>query len=165
MGLTLRNIVLNLLYYGVVVAILPYCLLSAERSLGLSQPAFPILRIASIAVGLFGALLQLWSIVVFQRVGGGTPSPPLPPKQLVIRGPYWLVRNPMNVGEIMVLLALSGWFGSAALIGYATAAALAFHIFIVRWEEPSHIARFGDDYRRYKARVNRWLPRLRALRG
>jgi protein-S-isoprenylcysteine O-methyltransferase Ste14 len=36
-----------------------------------------------------------------------------------------------------------------------------FHLFVLFYEEP-HLARvFGDEYARYRARVNRWLPGLR----
>ncbi len=65
----------------------------------------------------------------------------------------------MNVGEVMVLLALAGWFVSPALVIYALLAWLAWHLFVVLWDEPTLLARFGERYARYRAATNRWMPR------
>ncbi|HLG17031.1 MAG TPA: isoprenylcysteine carboxylmethyltransferase family protein [Blastocatellia bacterium] len=160
MSLTLRNIALNMIYYAVVVVVLPGGLLLLERGLGFSERPLLPLRIAAGVVGVFGALLQIWCIVIFQRVGRGTPSPLFPPMRLVTRGPYRVVRNPMNIGELMVFLALAGWFASWFLLAYALGAAIAFHGFIKLWEEPRHAEKHGDEYARYRASVGRWIPRF-----
>ena len=33
-------------------------------------------------------------------------------------------------------------------------------IYLIRVEEPALERRFGEDYRRYKANVPRWIPRV-----
>lgn len=158
LSLTVKNILLNFVYYSVTVVILPWCLLSLETSLGFSHQPSLALHLCSIFVGLIGVSLQVWCIVLFQKVGAGTPSPLLPPKKLVTEGPYGWVRNPMNLGEVMLFFALAGWFASLALLAYALVAWLAFHLFIVYWEEPRQLERFGEEHERYKARVQTWIP-------
>jgi protein-S-isoprenylcysteine O-methyltransferase Ste14 len=65
----------------------------------------------------------------------------------------------MNLGEWLLFLALTGWFASPALLLCTALGSLAHHVFVVRWEEPKLLARFGDEYARYRATVNRWLPK------
>lgn len=120
---------------------------------------------AAVLLALSGAGLQLWCIVLFQSLGRGTPSPAFAPQKLVSEGLYALVRNPLNIGEVMLFLAIASWFASPLLLAYAALAALAFHCFIVKWEEPQHLKRFGEKYLEYRAKVNRWLPRFKARRG
>ncbi|MBI5239975.1 MAG: isoprenylcysteine carboxylmethyltransferase family protein [Elusimicrobia bacterium] len=100
---------------------------------------------------------------MFQREGRGTPSPAwpaLPPVRLVTLGPYRLVRNPMNIGEVALFLALAGWFGSGMLLLYAIASGLTFHLFVRLREEPAHRSKFGAAYKEYCASVARWWPRV-----
>lgn len=154
------NLLLNLAYYGLTVALFPWIILSLEEHFGLVRQPSSLLRIGSVLLGVAGAVLQFWCIAVIQMVGRGTPSPAFVPKRLVTEGPYKYVRNPMNIGELMLLLALSGWFASPMLFGYSVVAAIAFHSFILIWEEPQHLVRFGEEYIRYRRSVSRWVPRL-----
>ena len=78
---------------------------------------------------------------------------------LVIKGPYRWVRHPFYDAVAMLLLAFSlaaaNWF--MLLTGV-----LVFTLLAVRAprEEARLVARFGDDYRAYMARTNRFLPTL-----
>ena len=158
MGLTLRNVVVNSIYYGVTVGALPSLALWLEPfRLELTAPLWPLQALGAL-LGLVGVVLQLWGIVVLQTDGRGSPSPLVPTRQLVTRGPYAWVRNPINIGEILVFLALSVWFTSWMLLAYALLSLAAFHWFIVRAEEPRHERLFGDRYLQYRARVPRWWP-------
>jgi len=106
-----------------------------------------------------GVAVYLWCAWDFATFGRGTPLPLDPPKQLVARGLYRFVRNPMYVG---VLLAISGqalWFGSVATVWYALAVALFFHLFVVFYEEPALQFKFGESYVQYCRTVPRWLPK------
>src|SRR5690606_22414622 len=90
--------------------------------------------------------------------GRGTPAPLDPPRRLVVRGLYHVVRNPMYYG---VLNAIAGWivfFGSLGVAIYGLGVAAAFHIFVVRVEEPTLRRQYGADYDAYCRSVNRWLP-------
>lgn len=160
MSLTLTNILINLLYYGVTLIILPWLILYAESAIGITRHPSNILRAASILLALIGISLQVWCIALFQSVGRGTPSPAFAPQRLVTQGAYAHVRNPMNIGEVILFLALALWFASPLLLAYAALAALAFHLFIVAWEEPQHLKQFGKGYSDYRMQVNRWIPKL-----
>ena len=52
-------------------------------------------------------------------------------------------------------------FGSGTVLVYAVGLALAFHLFVVLYEEPTLRVRFGEDYAAYGRRVPRWIPRWR----
>jgi len=70
------------------------------------------------------------------------------------------MRNPMNVGEVAVFLALAAWFGSLALVMYALLGWSALHMFVVLYEEPQLARRFGAAYEKYRCEVERWMPKV-----
>jgi protein-S-isoprenylcysteine O-methyltransferase Ste14 len=110
-------------------------------------------------VGAVGGALALWCIVTFAVVGKGTPAPFDPPRKLVVRGPYRYVRNPMYIGAALALCGAAILYRSIPLLGYLFLFLIATHAFVVWYEEPTLARLFGDDYRAYRARVWRWLPR------
>jgi protein-S-isoprenylcysteine O-methyltransferase Ste14 len=163
MNLTTKNILCNLLYYTITLVAIPWGLIWLESSLLPSHNVPQELRIASLIIGSLGGFLQLWCIVIFQQRGKGTPSPFFPTSKLITTGPYRYVRNPMNIGELIVFLSLSGLFGSWLLLAYAAVAWIVFHAFILIVEEPRHFQEFGIDYEQYVRSVNRWLPVFRRM--
>jgi len=61
---------------------------------------------------------------------------------------------------ISVALVLLGWavsFGSVFLFVYTLIVVIAFHIRVVRGEEPWLARRYGSDWKRYSSQVPRWL--------
>jgi protein-S-isoprenylcysteine O-methyltransferase Ste14 len=94
--------------------------------------------------------------------GGGTPAPWDPPRRFVVAGVYRHVRNPMISGVIAALYAEALLLQSLPLLAWAVLFMLANLAYIPLVEEPGLEKRFGADYRRYKANVPRWIPRLRA---
>jgi protein-S-isoprenylcysteine O-methyltransferase Ste14 len=42
---------------------------------------------------------------------------------------------------------------------------LAFHVFVVNYEEPVLERKFGAQYRAFRANVPRWIPRLTPCRS
>jgi protein-S-isoprenylcysteine O-methyltransferase Ste14 len=107
-----------------------------------------------------GALFGL--LVDFVRVGHGTQAPLDPPRELVLRGLYRCVRNPMYLVYVMIVLGEALLYRSPALLAYALAFWLLTHTYVVIREEPALARRFGPSYTEYCRRVGRWLPRLRA---
>lgn len=112
---------------------------------------------------LCGTSLSLWCMLLFLRVGRGSPHPFVAKtKHLVTSGPYRVVRNPMmwGVGAILVGLALflgsvGLWFGLACFLLFVRA-------FVRGYEEPDLQRRFGAEYTDYCRRVPRWWPRFRS---
>lgn len=115
-------------------------------------------QVAGMAIGAGGVILALWCIATFILIGRGTPAPFDPPRRLVVVGPYRLVRNPMYIGAALALGGAALYYQSWALLGYCAAFALATHLFVVTYEEPTLRATFGDPYVRYCQRVRRWWP-------
>ena len=61
---------------------------------------------------------------------------------------------------IAVFLILSGWaisYSSWALVLYALAVLVLFHLRILWHEEPRLAGAFGENWVGYRARVSRWL--------
>lgn len=110
-------------------------------------------------VGAAGAALAAMCIFTFVFVGRGTPAPFDPPRQLVIRGPYGLIRNPMYLGATVALAGAALFYQSIRLLGYAGVFILVTHLFVVLYEEPVLRSSFGNDYDRYCRRTGRWSPK------
>ena len=112
-----------------------------------------------------GVPLLLDSFARFALQGRGTPAPVLPTEQLVVTGLYRYVRNPMYVGVVMVVLGQGLVIGSLAVLAYAAALLMTFHVFVMAYEEPKLRQTFGAEYERYCRNVSRWIPRSRPWRG
>ncbi len=108
-----------------------------------------------------GAPVLVWCIVNFAREGKGTLAPVDPPKFVVRGGPYRFVRNPMYVANLLIVSGGALFFESWAVAGWAVLIAAAFHMFVVRYEEPTLKRLFGDAYEEYRRSVPRWIPRFR----
>lgn len=106
-----------------------------------------------------GVIILVDSFIRF-AFAGGTPAPVTPTKRLVVTGFYRFVRNPMYVAVTSIILGQALLFANAALIAYLVTIWLAFHFFVLYYEEPRLKRDHGDDYATYCANVRRWLPRL-----
>ena len=112
-----------------------------------------------------GLGLLIWTVLLFDRVGKGTLGVGKvmgEPVNLVVRGPYRHVRNPMISGVLCILLGeaavtVSGWLLLWFAIFFTVQA-----ISIQFWEEPHLTRQFGDEYLSYRRHVPRWLPRMSA---
>src|SRR6516225_1405916 len=111
-------------------------------------------------LGFAVALRCVWD---FGWTGRGTPAPVAPPQRLVVVGFYRYVRNPMYLG------LATGWIGLWVVFGHANpvaiiavaAVAVAVHLFVVFYEEPTLRKKFGANYVEYCQNVDRWRPRVR----
>lgn len=108
-----------------------------------------------------GAPVLAWCIVNFAREGKGTLAPVDPPKFVVRGGPYRFVRNPMYVANLLIVAGEALFFGSWAVAAWAALIAIAFHGFVVVYEEPTLARLFGGAYEEYRRSVPRWIPRLK----
>jgi protein-S-isoprenylcysteine O-methyltransferase Ste14 len=118
------------------------------------------LRYPGLALLVAGAVLSYTSFWFFITEGKGTAFPTDPPKELVIRGPYLYVRNPMYVGNLAIIFGAAFYFASAAVLLYAVAMCFVTHFYITASEEPVLIRRYQDPYLQYIKTTPRWLPRL-----
>jgi protein-S-isoprenylcysteine O-methyltransferase Ste14 len=100
------------------------------------------------------------SFARFALQGLGTPAPIAPPQNLVVTGLYRYVRNPMYVAVVAVILGQAILFGDGRLMTYGVFMWLAFHAFVLTYEEPVLAQSFGAEYEDFRANVPRWIPRL-----
>jgi protein-S-isoprenylcysteine O-methyltransferase Ste14 len=124
-----------------------------------------VLRGAGAFLLLLGGAALLECFFRFAWTGFGTPAPVLPTRRLVVSGLYRHVRNPMYVAVASLIFGQVLWFGQKPLLLYGGTVWLAFHLFVLAYEEPTLRRQFPQDYPRYLSAVPRWLPRLRPWRG
>lgn len=109
-----------------------------------------------IAAGL-PALLDSFGRFALQ--GLGTPAPIAPPRNLVVTGMYRYVRNPMYVALLALTLGQGLLFGSMGVLEYGIVLWSGFFLFVVLYEEPTLLGKFGEEYDTFCAHVPRWIPR------
>ena len=158
MAIVLKSILFLIAAPGTVLVLAPYLLLRSQYQL-LSLP-LGALRWLGLLPAFAGIAFLLWSFWAFTFIGKGTPAPIDPPKIFVAEGLYRLVRNPMYVGVLLTLMGEVLVFQSIILLVYSLLVFLAFHLFVVYYEEPRLREQFGDSYLRYLGNVPRWLPRV-----
>jgi protein-S-isoprenylcysteine O-methyltransferase Ste14 len=141
----------------VVVVVVPAILLSASGGRVELGPA----SFAGDPLVVAGAALLLDSVILrFAREGRGTLAPVDPPRFVVRGGAYRWLRNPMYVANVAVLLGVGLVAGSWYVLLWAAVMFVTFHAFVVWYEEPHLRAAFGEEYERYRAATDRWLPRV-----
>ena len=145
------------LFIAFVMGYVPYAITGWRVA-----PAFfgwePV-RWVGVALLVLSSLLVLEFVGRFVFEGHGTPFPLAPPGCLVIGGAFRFVRNPSYVAAVLSVIGQGLLFGSRDVLLYAVVLALAFHLFVVAYEEPVLREKFGADYEAYCRRVPRWVPR------
>ena len=168
---TLKTVLQIVVMWGVLLVLMPLAIHWGESRFGM--PAWPgagpgMERIGAVlgaVLTVAGSLLGLWTANVLVRDGAGTPLPLDTARELVVAGPYRHVRNPMAIGGFGQGIGVAVWLGAPAVLAYV-AVGMAIWQWIARpWEERDLEERFGDRYRRYRAAVPCWLPRLAPYDG
>jgi len=145
---------------GTVAGLVPWWI--SRWRMASSLPAWLPLQAAGVVLIACGALVLLDSFARFALKGLGTPAPVFPTRHLVISGLYRYVRNPMYVAVVSLIVGQALLFGNLRLLEYGVVVWLAFHTFVLAYEEPTLRASFGPEYDVYCRAVSRWIPRLRA---
>lgn len=154
MLLTLRSLFWTIVLPETITVYVPSLILR-----GTARPdPWGMMQWLAVLVGVLGSAILIHSIVAFAFFGGGTLSPVDAPRNLVVRGLYCYVRNPMYFGVCLVLLAEGAFFDSVALLEYAGIFVVAVNLFVILYEEPRLRREFGESYERYCRSVNRWRP-------
>jgi len=121
-------------------------------------PALPVPGWMALLVMLLGLALNLLPKLAFRRARTTVnPLRPAAATSLVTGGIYRHTRNPMYLGQVLVLLGGMLWLGSAAallvvplFVGWITR-------FQILPEERLLSARFGTDFAAFRRAVRRWL--------
>ena len=75
------------------------------------------------------------------------------------------MRNPIYIAVVAVILGQGILFGDWRLMTYGGLMWLAFHAFVLTYEEPVLAQQFGVQYEDFRANVPRWIPRLSPWRA
>ena len=116
----------------------------------------PGLRWLAYPVGLLGLTMIARSVIAFHREATGI-VPFDEARTLVTTGFYRVTRNPMYLGMVLLLSAAALHFGTITSFVPVPIFAWVIQRRFIRPEERFLAAVFGERYRRYKARVRRWL--------
>jgi len=161
--LLVKVMIFALVAPGTVAVLVPYLLLVFDAaSCPYSSGPLGYIGVLLLALGSIVYTKCLWDFAV---TGRGTPAPIDPPKNLVVRGLYRYVRNPMYIGSVMVLLGEAIFFQARILFGYSVLVFVAFCLLVLLYEEPTLLRLFGDSYRQYCRTVPRWSPKMSGLRS
>jgi protein-S-isoprenylcysteine O-methyltransferase Ste14 len=165
----LRHLLAILLLPFMVVAVIPRWLVrgwaASDTHWAVDTPVELLGRVAGGVIFLSGFALFAWCVSLFVRVGEGTLAPWDPTQRLVAVGPYRYVRNPMITGVVTMLIGEALVRGSRVLTIWAATFVVFNYVFFLIFEEPDLERRFGEDYRRYKSNVPRWIPRRTPWNG
>ncbi|HRA40548.1 MAG TPA: isoprenylcysteine carboxylmethyltransferase family protein [Pyrinomonadaceae bacterium] len=148
--------------WSAILVVFPYLITIVEGSFGITRLQVPFQK--PLAAVLFIAISSpgVRGSIVMSKIRKGTPLPLDHAKNLVIRGPYAFVRNPMAVSGIGQGLAVALFLGSPLVALYALIGSLVWQLIFRPLEEDDIERRFGRAYREYRLNVKCWIPRSRA---
>jgi protein-S-isoprenylcysteine O-methyltransferase Ste14 len=117
---------------------------------------------AGVTLIFIGLYIMGRTISSFIKNGRGTLAPWSPTKHLIVDGFYSYVRNPMIIGVMTVLIGESIAIVSIKIFVWSIVFFTINTIFSIVYEEPDLERKFGDQYREYKKRVPRWIPKFKS---
>ena len=144
--------------WGFALGLLPALAVEVDKSLHLPRWQWASRR--PIGIGLFvaGSAVGLTSAWVMADKGKGTPVPFDAASELVISGPYRVVRNPMTVSAIIQATGVAVALGSPTAGTIPVAGVILWNKFLRPPEEQFLTERFGEPYRLYQTAVKCWVP-------
>lgn len=146
-----------LLPFNVVVTIPCFILYFSGYHYNSPDIKYLIAGILLLSAGLF---LAGWTMVLFNNVGKGTLAPWNPPENLVVKGPYCYVRNPMIIGVLLVLISEYFLLNAIEILWWTVLFFIINNIYFYVFEERQLENRFGEEYKKYKKNVPMWIPRF-----
>jgi len=126
-------------------------------------PTIAELNKIGLALFVIFSFIGLYSAVEIVRIGKGTPLPMDQTSNLVITGPYKLIRNPMAVAGIGQGISLSIILSSIHILMYSILGAILWQYVVKPMEEKDMIRRFGSEYERYRDSVKCWIPKMKKM--
>ena len=103
-----------------------------------------------------GTTMMLAATGLFRRLGTNV-RPSQPATKIATTGPYRWTRNPMYLGMALIYAGLAIGFDGPIAFALLPLVLIAIQARVIAREERYLEAKFGDDYRRYRAKVRRWL--------
>lgn len=131
--------------------------LLADWLLGLSLPLSQSVRFGALGVlALLGLAIGLPANARFTRAG--TDVKPWKATSAIVReGAFRFTRNPMYLGMALLYLGLALGLASVSALVLFPVLLVVIQTQVIAREERYLEAKFGEEYRSYKAAVRRWL--------
>jgi len=142
---------------GIVSGLVPWWI--SGRYTDTTSLGWPLKGFGGVLIAA-GTWILVDSFVRFALQGLGTPAPVFPTRHLIVSGLYRYVRNPMYVAVVAIILGQSLLLGNARVFGYGVLVWIAFHLFVLIYEEPTLRFTHGKEYQEFRSNVPRWIPRL-----
>jgi protein-S-isoprenylcysteine O-methyltransferase Ste14 len=131
--------------------------LSLDRILPWSIELTSIARYAGSGILIVAGLLFGLSAAGLFRKAGTDVKPWKATSAIVADGVYRLTRNPMYLGMALLYAGLGLFFSSLGAMLLLPVLLIIIQTQVIAREERYLEGKFGDEYRRYKASVRRWL--------
>lgn len=112
--------------------------------------------VAGVALISAGVVLMAWALAAM--LSRRTPvMPGQAPEALVTQGPFVLSRNPIYLGDVLVLAGAALWVGPVWGILLVVPLMAVLTLRFIRPEESRLQDRFGAEYDAWADRTRRWL--------
>ncbi len=119
---------------------------------GLSSAISPL----GVLMVILALSMDVWAFVTFKQMKT-TIMPNKAATHLATNGPFRWSRNPIYVGNIVLILGFAVIFGNVWMIITAVLAFFAIGELAIKREEEHLEAQFGGEWKEYTSRVRRWL--------
>ena len=130
----------------------------------LTEPYHPWLLFAGLSITIFGEAIRGATIgLAYIRRGGRNKT--VYASNLVTEGIFNHCRNPLYVGNILMLLGVGILSNSLLYTALIIPAFLFIYQAIVMAEENFLRGKFGAEFEAYCQRVNRWIPEFKGLQA
>jgi protein-S-isoprenylcysteine O-methyltransferase Ste14 len=113
-------------------------------------------RVVGYGLGIAGMALMIWGLATLYAARTNI-WPHKAADHLITHGPFRFRRNPIYMGEVLILLGLAQATLNIWLAIMAPLFAVAILLLAILPEERHLEARFGEQYLDYKARTRRWF--------
>lgn len=154
----LKTLVQVAIVWAFALGLLPAVVVRIEAGLGIHHWTGPASRWIGAVVFLAGSSCGLWSAWLMAVRGEGTPVPFDAARELVVEGPYRIIRNPMAVSAINQTIGVAIAVGSLGVFGLGLGGGILWHVWIRPPEERFLVGQFGEAYEAYRRHVQCWIP-------
>jgi protein-S-isoprenylcysteine O-methyltransferase Ste14 len=148
-----RTLVLPPVPYAIAIALgwwLDRRVTPLSLNMGVSTQVMAVLISAT---GILLMLLTAWELYRHQT----TVNPYSSASHLCVSGVFGLSRNPIYVGDWLVLIGASLWLMTFWPLIFSPIVWIIIRYGVIRHEEAHLEAKFGQEYRDYTRRVRRWI--------
>lgn len=126
--------------------------------LSLPQEIFQVLMVVGIALIIIGIGFIVLGRREFARYGQPT-DPGHPTSSVVKTGVFSISRNPLYLGCVILFFGIGLAINILWTLVLLVVSIILCHYVLIVPEERYLVARFGNEYKEYMARVHRWIGR------